>query len=98
LELNLEKNIIFAFGFADNAIGAEAFKPADILTAMNGLSVEVHNTDAEGRLVIGDTMTFVQREFNPKKVMYIATLTGASAIAMGKTTAAIFSNNDDMVK
>jgi len=98
LELNLEKNIIFAFGFADNAIGAEAFKPADILTAMNGLSVEVHNTDAEGRLVIGDTMTFVQREFNPKKVMYIATLTGAILVALGTTTAGVYSNDDEFAK
>ena len=59
LELNLKKNIVFACGFAENAVSAEAMKPGDIVTAMNGLSVEIENTDAEGRLVMSDTMTYV---------------------------------------
>lgn len=98
LDLKLEKNVVFACAFAENAIGKDAYKPADILTAMNGLSVEINNTDAEGRLVMADTMTFVQRTFNPKSVMYIATLTGSVGIALGTTTAGLFSTNDEMVE
>lgn len=66
MELGLKKNVVFACGFAENAIGANAYKPSDIIKAMNGLHVEIGNTDAEGRLVLGDTMTFVQRNYKPK--------------------------------
>ena len=55
LELGSKKNIIFACGFAENAIGSSAFKPGDIIKGMKGLSVEIGNTDAEGRLVLADT-------------------------------------------
>jgi leucyl aminopeptidase len=97
IELKLKKNIIFSCAFAENAIGSEAYKPSDILTAMNGLTVEVANTDAEGRLVMADTMTYVQRNFKPKKVTYIATLTGACAVALGKTTGGLFATDKEMV-
>lgn len=97
LELKVKKNVVFACGFAENAIGADCYKPSDILRAMNGLSVEIGNTDAEGRLVMADTMTYVQRNFKPKKVTYIATLTGASVVALGKTTGGLFSTDDTMV-
>jgi leucyl aminopeptidase len=59
LELKPKKNIVFACGFAENAIGSAAYKPGDIIKSMNGLHVEIGNTDAEGRLVLGDTMTYV---------------------------------------
>ena len=98
IDLKLKKNIVFACAFADNAIGADAYKPNDILTAMNGLTVEIGNTDAEGRLVMADTMTYVQRNFKPKKVAYIATLTGSCIVALGKSTAGLFSTDDNMVK
>ena len=65
---------------------------------MNGLTVEIGNTDAEGRLVLADTMTYVQRNFKPKKVAYIATLTGSCIVALGKSTAGLFSTDDDMVE
>jgi len=68
------------------------------LKAYNGLTVEVVNTDAEGRLVMADVMTYIQRTFNPKKVLYIATLTGAVGTALGTTTAGFFTPHDDMVK
>ena len=58
LELKLKKNVVFSCGFAENAIGPNAFKPGDIIRGMNGLSVEIGNTDAEGRLVMGDTATY----------------------------------------
>lgn len=94
----MKKNVVFACAFADNAIGKDAFKPNDILTAMNGLTVEIGNTDAEGRLVMADTMTYIQRHYKPKKVAYIATLTGSCIVALGKETAGLFSTDDAMVE
>ena len=66
LELNIKKNIVFACGFAENAIGSSAYKPGDIIKGMNGLHVEIGNTDAEGRLVLADTFTYVQKNYSPK--------------------------------
>jgi leucyl aminopeptidase len=63
---------------------------------MNGLTVEIENTDAEGRLVMADAMCYVQRNFKPKKVMYIATLTGAVMSALGINTAGYFTPHDEM--
>mgnify|MGYP000002076651 CR=1 FL=1 len=66
LEMGSKKNIIFACGFAENAIGNAVYKPGDVIKGMNGLTVEIGNTDAEGRLVLADTFTYVQKEFKPK--------------------------------
>lgn len=93
----VEKNIIFACAFAENAIGSEAYKPSDIITAMNGLEVEIGNTDAEGRLVLADSATYVQRNYKPKKLVYIATLTGSCVVALGKNTCGVFSTHENMV-
>ena len=59
LDLQVRKNIVFAIGLAENAIDAKSFKPGDIIKSMKGLTVEIGNTDAEGRLVLADTMTYV---------------------------------------
>jgi|TARA_B110000285_G_C15081800_1_gene593918 leucyl aminopeptidase len=64
---------------------------------MNGLTVEIGNTDAEGRLVLADTFTYVQREFKPKQLVDLATLTGACLVALGEETAGVFSNDDDLI-
>jgi len=66
LELDLKKNIVFACGFAENAIGSGAYKPSDIIKSMKGLYVSIGNTDAEGRLVLADTFTYVQKNYSPK--------------------------------
>lgn len=81
-------------GFAENAIDSKSYKPMDIIKSMKGITVEIGNTDAEGRLVLADTLTYVQKEFKPKKVVNIATLTGAIMIALGNETAGIYSNDD----
>ena len=94
LDLRVSKNIVFAIGLAENAIDAKSFKPGDIIKSMKGLTVEIGNTDAEGRLVLADTMTYVQREFSPKRMIDLATLTGAVKVALGLETAGLFSNND----
>merc|ERR1712086_1173778 len=87
LELGTKKNILFACGFAENAVGSRVYKPGDIIKGMNGLAVEIGNTDAEGRLVLADTFTYVQYEFKPKKMVDLATLTGACLVALGNETA-----------
>ena len=93
--LGLKKNVIFSVGLAENACGSECFKPSDILTSMKGLTVHIGNTDAEGRLVMGDVMTYVQQNFKPKRVINIATLTGAALVSVGVTTGCLFTNDDD---
>jgi len=65
---------------------------------MNGLSVEIANTDAEGRLAMADASTYTQRNYNPKKVIYIATLTGACARGLGTSTAGFFAPTDEFAK
>lgn len=97
LELGSNKNIVFAVGLAENAIGKDAYKPGDIIKGMNGLSVEIGNTDAEGRLVLGDTMTYVQRNFDPEMMIDLATLTGAVVVALGHETAGIFSDDAELL-
>jgi len=64
---------------------------------MKGLSVEIGNTDAEGRLVLGDVMTYIQQEYKPKQMVDLATLTGACKVALGTETAGLFSNDDDIL-
>jgi leucyl aminopeptidase len=82
-ELGIKKNVVFAMGFAENAIDSKSYKPLDIIKSMKGLTVEIGNTDAEGRLVLADTFTFVQKEYKPKKLVNLATLTGAIMVALG---------------
>lgn len=96
LDMQPAINIVFAVGLAENAIDAKSYKPGDIITSMKGLTVEIGNTDAEGRLVLADTMTYVQREFTPKRMIDLATLTGAVKVALGNETAGLFANNDDL--
>ena len=98
MELGIKKNIVFAMGFAENAIDATSYKPMDIIKSMKGITVEIGNTDAEGRLVLADTFTFVQKNYKPKKLVDLATLTGAIMVALGQETAGLFSNDDDFAQ
>jgi len=93
-ELKLEKNIVFVFGIAENAIGSRVYKPGDIVKSLKGLTVEIGNTDAEGRLVLADAITYTCREYKPKRLIDIATLTGSIMVALGEKTAGLFSNDD----
>jgi leucyl aminopeptidase len=71
-----------------------ATRPGDVVTSMNGQTIEVINTDAEGRLVLADVMTYAQQTYKPKRMIDLATLTGAMVISLGHEHAGIFSNND----
>ena len=89
-------NIVFAIGLAENAIDSKSFKGGDIITSRKGLTIEIGNTDAEGRLVLADTLTYVQDHYKPSTVIDLATLTGACMVALGQETAGLFSNDDEL--
>ena len=93
--LRPEKNVVFVCGIAENAIGGRVYKPGDIIRSLKGLSVEVGNTDAEGRLVLADTITYTCRQYDPKRLIDIASLTGSIMVALGEKTAGLFANNED---
>ena len=94
-ELNLPINIIGVIAGCENMPDANAYRPGDILTTMSGQTVEVLNTDAEGRLVLCDALTYVER-FDPDCVIDIATLTGACVIALGKHATAVLSQHNPL--
>lgn len=91
--LKLKINIIGVIVASENMINGEAMKPDDVFTALSGETVEVLNTDAEGRLVLGDAV-FYANQFKPKMILDFATLTGAAVAALGEDKAAVFKNND----
>jgi leucyl aminopeptidase len=94
-ELNLPINIVGILAGCENMPDANAYRPGDILTTMSGQTVEVLNTDAEGRLVLCDALTYVER-FDPELVVDVATLTGACVIALGKYASAVMSNHNPL--
>lgn len=65
IELGIKKNVVFVMALAENAIGKDVYKPGDIIKSLKGLTVEIGNTDAEGRLVLADALTYTCREYNP---------------------------------
>lgn len=79
---NLPMNLVCAIGLADNSIDALSYKPSDIITSYKGLTVEITNTDAEGRLVLCDILAYLQDKYKPDNIIDIATLTGACKIAL----------------
>ncbi len=93
----LKINCDFYFAIAENSVSKESFRPGDILTSRNGLTVEIHNTDAEGRLVLADCMT-VASEKKPKYIIDIATLTGAIKFGLGGNLPGLFSNHDNLAE
>jgi len=89
-------NIVGICGLVENMPGGNAQRPGDVVTSMSGQTVEVINTDAEGRLVLADALTYVQRNFNPSTIIDLATLTGAILISLGHEWAGLFSNNEEL--
>jgi leucyl aminopeptidase len=89
-------NIVGICGLVENMPGGNAQRPGDVVTSMSGQTVEVINTDAEGRLVLADALTYVQRNYKPSTIIDLATLTGAILISLGHEWAGLFSNNDEL--
>ncbi|WP_297633755.1 leucyl aminopeptidase [uncultured Clostridium sp.] len=90
----LKVNVVSVIASCENAISGDAYKPGDIIGSMKGTTIEVLNTDAEGRLTLVDAVTYIQEKENVKEVIDLATLTGAALVALGDTTTAILSNDD----
>ncbi len=91
-------NVVGLVGLVENMPDGRAQRPGDVVTSMKGDTVEVINTDAEGRLVLCDVMWYAQDRFKPVAMVDLATLTGAVIIALGHENAGVFSNNDDLAK
>jgi leucyl aminopeptidase len=89
-------NAVGVIGLVENMPDGKAQRPDDVVTSMSGQTIEVLNTDAEGRLVLADALTYTQRKFKPKFVIDLATLTGAIMIALGLDHAGLFSNDDTL--
>jgi len=96
--LKLPVHVVGILSSAENHISENAYRPGDILRMYNGVTVEVTNTDAEGRLVLGDALAWGIETFKPSAVIDLATLTGGVVVALGRTLAGVMSNNDELVK
>ena len=96
-EAQLPIHVVGAIAAAENMPSGRATRPGDIVTTMSGQTVEILNTDAEGRLVLCDTLTYIKR-FNPALVIDIATLTGACVVALGKVVSGLFTPDDELAQ
>ncbi|HET6632985.1 MAG TPA: leucyl aminopeptidase [Rhodanobacteraceae bacterium] len=95
VELKLPLNLVCVVPSAENMPGGESYRPSDVLTTLSGLTVEVLNTDAEGRLILCDALSYVQR-FEPQTIIDVATLTGACVVALGKHASGLMSADDEL--
>ena len=89
-------NVVGVMGLVENMPDGNALRPSDVVTSMSGQTIEVLNTDAEGRLVLADALHWVQQEHKPTRIVDFATLTGAMIIALGHEYAGVFSNDDTL--
>lgn len=89
-QANIARRVVGVLGCAENMPGASATRPGDVVRTLSGKTVEIANTDAEGRLVLADALTFVQQRFEPSFLIDIATLTGACVVALGSQVAGLF--------
>lgn len=94
IALNLKKNVLFVCAIAENAVGSGAYKPGDVIRSYSGKTVEVANTDAEGRLVLADAISYVVKNYKPSRMIDIATLTGACAVALGHDYTGLMTTDD----
>lgn len=91
-------NVIGVVGLVENMPDGKAQRPGDVVTSMSGQTIEVLNTDAEGRLVLADALWYTQNRFKPQFMINLATLTGAIVVALGESRCGLFSNSDDLCK
>ena len=91
-------NVVGVVGLVENMIGGNAQRPGDIVKSYSGKTIEILNTDAEGRLVLADALTFTEKKFKPKFIVDLATLTGAIIVSLGSEYAGLFSNDDKLSK
>ncbi|MDR3625161.1 MAG: leucyl aminopeptidase [Chlamydiales bacterium] len=94
--LKMKVNVSIVIGATENAIGPNAYKPGDVYKSMSGKTVEITDTDAEGRLVLADAITYTEKYLKPTRIVDVATLTGAMMVALGEEVAGICSNNKEL--
>nr|UOZ97253.1 Cytosol aminopeptidase [Cupriavidus sp.] len=97
-EMGLKRNVIGVIPTCENMPSGTATRPGDIVQTMSGQTVEILNTDAEGRLILCDALTYVEREFKPEAVIDVATLTGACVIALGHVNSGLFASDDGLAE
>ena len=97
-KLNLDVEVHGFIGAVENMIGGNAYKPDDVLISKSGKTIEVRNTDAEGRLVLADVLTYAQQEVNADYIIDLATLTGACVVGLGQYTIGAMSNNKKLLE
>jgi len=97
-QLKLPVNVIGVLASAENAIGPESYKPGDVIKSYSGITVEITNTDAEGRLVLADAISYVLKKYSPQRMVDIGTLTGGVIIALGDEVSAVMGNDDELAK
>ncbi len=95
---NLKHNVLGVIGLVENMPDGNAQRPGDVINSISGKTIEVLNTDAEGRLVLADLLAWTEKKYNPVFMINLATLTGAMIVALGNIRAGMFSNNDKLVK
>ncbi|MCY3413788.1 MAG: leucyl aminopeptidase [Candidatus Heimdallarchaeota archaeon] len=95
-KLGLKKNVIGLTPLTENMPSGRATKPSDVVTASNGKTIQVDNTDAEGRLILADALVYAEKEFNPHTVIDIATLTGSIGVALGEAFIGVFTRSDEL--
>jgi leucyl aminopeptidase len=91
-------NVVGVVGLVENMPDGDAIRPGDIITSMSGQTIEIVNTDAEGRLVLADALWYTQETYSPRAIIDLATLTGAIIVALGAEVAGLFSNNDELAQ
>ena len=91
-------NAVGVVGLVENMVSGNAQRPGDIVKSYSGKTIEILNTDAEGRLVLADALTFTEKKFKPRFIVDLATLTGAIIVSLGSEYAGLFSNNDNLSK
>ena len=97
-ELKPKINIVFAIGSTENMPDGNAQRPGDIVTAYNGKTIEVLNTDAEGRLVLADVLAYIDKKYSPASILDFATLTGAVLVALGNRASGVMGNSSSLMK
>jgi leucyl aminopeptidase len=95
-KLGIKKNVVAVIAAAENSISRDSMRAGDIATAMSGKTVEILHTDAEGRLVLADGMTYAEKYYSPRVMLDAATLTGASLVALGQHTSAVLTKNKEL--
>lgn len=98
MALKLPLNLVGVIASTENAIGSKSYKPGDVYQSHKGLKVEISNTDAEGRLVLADALSYAQKHYAPKQIIDLATLTGGAVVALGEEVSALMSNNPTLAQ